>query len=62
MRTMTFYCFECRSQLGYARQLPSGPLIQTEYQRTKHRKHSEISAGERLQSIFADPSTSAIRP
>jgi hypothetical protein len=56
-----FYCYECRLKLGYSRQLPSGPLLQTDYQRDKNKKHTELSTGKRLQSIFADPSTSGIR-
>lgn len=51
-----------RTKLGYSRQLPSGVLLQSTYQRDKHRKHTVLSTAERLQSIFADPSTSAIRP
>lgn len=45
-----------------SRRLPAGPLLQTAYQRDKHQKHTQISTSEALQSIFADPSTTAIRP
>ena len=58
---MTYYCFQCRATLGYSRDLPNGALLVTDYQRQKHEKHSVVSTSERLQSIFADPSTSAIR-
>lgn len=34
----------------------------TDYQSRKYKKHSIVSTSERLQSIFTDPSTSAIRP
>lgn len=56
-----YYCLECRTTLGYSRELPIGPLVVTNYQSQKLQKHSIVSTSERLQSIFADPSTSAIR-
>jgi hypothetical protein len=57
-----FYCFSCRTTLGYLRDLPTGPLLVTDYQKRKHEKHAVVSTSEHLQSIFFDPSTSAIRP
>ena len=56
-----YYCGACRSSLGYSPALPSGPLLQTGYQREKHEKHTLVDPSERLQSIFADPSTATIR-
>ena len=47
--------------MGYSRELPSVALLESEYQKAKHEKHSVLSTAERLQSIFTDPSTSAIR-
>ena len=57
----TYYCFQCRTTLGYSRDLPSGALLVTDYQKGRYEKHTVVSTSERLQSIFADPSTSAIR-
>jgi len=57
----TYYCRACRLTLGYSPALPSGPLLQTSYQRQKHEKHTLVDPSERLQSIFADPSTASIR-
>src|SRR5581483_4455446 len=59
---ITYYCYPCRAMLGYSRDLPTGPLLAADYQRRKHDKHSVISTSEPLQSIFADASTSAVRP
>ena len=57
----TYYCTRCRFELGYSRELPSVALLESNYQKDKHQKHTVLSTAERLQSIFADPSTSAIR-
>lgn len=57
----TYYCSRCRFELGYSRELPSVALLESNYQKDKHQKHTVLSTAERLQSIFADPSTSAIR-
>ncbi len=57
----THFCPDCRASLSYAPALPTGPLLQTGYQSDKHVKHTLIDPTERLQSIFADPSTSTIR-
>lgn len=58
--TGMFYCRKCRFELGYSRALP-GPILNTNYQRAKHAKHTVVSTSEELQSIFANPSTTAIR-
>jgi hypothetical protein len=56
-----FICRECRRvDLDFSRDVP-GPLLKTTYQQDKHRKHTLVSSSEALQSIFSDPSTSAIR-
>ena len=56
-----YYCSRCRFELGYSRELPSVALLESNYQKVKHQKHTVLSTAERLQSIFTDPSTSAIR-
>jgi hypothetical protein len=56
-----YYCGPCRLSLGYAPALPSGSLLQTGSQRAKHTKHVVVDSSERLQSVFADPSTATIR-
>jgi hypothetical protein len=57
-----FYCSECRATFDeYRRTLAPGPLYQSDYQKKKQQKHTVVSISEALQSIFADPSTSAIR-
>lgn len=57
----TYYCSRCRFELGYSRELPSAALLESDYQKEKHEKYSVLSTAERLQSIFTDRSTSAIR-
>lgn len=57
----SYYCASCRQTLDYYAALPSGPLLQNDYQRQKHEKHTLVDPFERLQSIFQDPSTAAIR-
>jgi hypothetical protein len=62
-RVAIFYCPECRSTVDeYRRTLASGPLYQSEYQKAKQQKHTVVSTSEALQSVFADPSSAAIRP
>ncbi len=55
------YCGACRLALGHSRSLQSGPLLQSDYQRQKHKKHTVVDPAEPLQSVFSDPSTSTIR-
>jgi hypothetical protein len=57
----TYYCVACRVTLAYSPALPSGPLLQTDYQRQKHEKHTLVDPSKRLQSIFTNPSTASIR-
>src|SRR5262245_49370522 len=57
-----FYCRDCQPKLDWSLDLPSTQaLYQSDYQKGKYRKHTELSTGERLQSIFNDPSTTSIR-
>ncbi len=57
----TFFCATCRSELGYSREVSTARLLQSDYQRVKHQKHTDIDPDEHLQSVFRDPSTSSIR-
>ena len=56
----TYYCATCKSELGYSREVSTGRLLQTDYQRAKHEKHTDIDPDLDLQSVFLDPSTVAI--
>ncbi len=54
-----YYCHTCGSKLGLIRDPPHGKIIRTAQQYTSHLKHTVPDSRFSIQSVFADPSTSA---
>lgn len=52
---MTYYCARCASQRSLRPVAPTTDFLASQYQRVKHRKHTNPASSHAIQSLFDEP-------